>query len=64
MGFSLFFIFAKIALPIMRKEVTIMLFGIIGLTILVYCLEKFDRLERENENRKAIEDGYEVYFSR
>ena len=48
----------------MRKEVTIMLFGIIGLVILIYCLEKFDRLERENENRKATEDGYEVYFSR
>lgn len=41
-----------------------MLFGIIGLAVLVFGLEKLNKLEKEVESKQASEEGYEVYFSR
>lgn len=59
---SSFSIVAKFTLRIMKGSV-IMLFTTILLSAIYACIHLLEKLGKENETRKASEEGYEVYFS-
>jgi hypothetical protein len=45
------------------KGSVIMLFTTILLSAIYACIHLLEKLGKENETKKATEEGYEVYFS-